>query len=261
MTKLWIFSDLHADLGAWIMPEVPEDVDILVAAGDIDGTATQSIRRLADMAQGRPTVFVPGNHEWYQTNAYFSVETERMRALEETAGTNVHMLMDEEVILDGIRFLGSTLWTDFALDGMPEISMRVASRSMNDYRFISPTDDGRMLQPCDTLEWHRRSRTFLEERLRRLHDRTVVVTHHVPHRKSIAERYADDVLNPAFCSDLSHLVEDGGAALWVHGHTHSSFDYMAGSTRVVCNPKGYGPRNAGGPLENGDFDPLMIVEA
>jgi len=27
--------------------------------------------------------------------------------------------------------------------------------------------------------------------------------------------------------------------LWTHGHTHEDFDYMVGSTRIVCNPRGY----------------------
>jgi hypothetical protein len=67
-------------------------------------------------------------------------------------------------------------------------------------------------------------------------------------------------LAPAFCSDLSELVEGSGAALWVHGHTHASCDYVAGQTRVVCNPKGYGPVKTGGEYENPEFDAGLIVE-
>jgi hypothetical protein len=67
-------------------------------------------------------------------------------------------------------------------------------------------------------------------------------------------------LTPAFCSDLSELVANSGAALWVHGHTHASCDYFAGQTRVVCNPKGYGPVRTGGEYENPDFDSGLVVE-
>jgi Icc-related predicted phosphoesterase len=88
----------------------------------------------------------------------------------------------------------------------------------------------------------------------------VVVTHHLPHPGSIHPRFADDALTPAFCSDLSELVESSGAVLWVHGHTHESCDYVAGETRVVCNPKGYGPIRHGGRYENMNFDPGLVVE-
>jgi Icc-related predicted phosphoesterase len=88
----------------------------------------------------------------------------------------------------------------------------------------------------------------------------VVVTHHLPHPGSIHPRFADDALTPAFCSDLSELVESSGAVLWVHGHTHESCDYVAGGTRVVCNPKGYGPIRQGGRYENMNFDPGLAIE-
>lgn len=261
MTRLWLFSDLHADIGAWTMPEIATDVDVIVAAGDIDGRACRSVERLAAMADGRPVVFVPGNHEWYATREPFGVDAETRRTRHLATASNVHMLMDEEVTLEGIRFLGATLRTDFALDGMPELSMQVARRSMNDYRLIRPFEGGPPLEPRDTIEWHRASRRFLEERLDVQHDGpTVVVTHHAPHRHSVAERYRDDALTPAFCSDLAPLVEGGGAALWVHGHTHTSFDYTAGSTRVLCNPKGYGPTRPGGMPENAAFDPALVID-
>lgn len=261
MPKLWIFSDLHADLGLWTMPPVPREVDVLVAAGDIDGRASRSVERLAEIAEGRPVVFVPGNHEWYAVRDRFGVDAETERARRFAEARNIHMLMDEDVEIMGVRFLGTTLWTDFALDGMPELSMRVASRSMNDYRFIHPSEGGPTLRPADTVAWHETSRKWLEERLGEDSGRpTVVVTYHVPHRRSIDPRYDGDALNPAFCSDLSALVERGGADLWVHGHTHTSFDYVAGGTRVLCNPKGYGPTARSGRVENLRFDPMLIVE-
>ena len=59
--------------------------------------------------------------------------------------------------------------------------------------------------------------------------------------------------NPCFASRLDGLIEASGPALWVHGHTHTSFDYRIAGTRVVCNPKGYG-------TENTAFDPGLVVE-
>ncbi|GJE04655.1 hypothetical protein [Methylobacterium isbiliense] len=83
--------------------------------------------------------------------------------------------------------------------------------------------------------------------------RTVVVTHHAPSRRSIHPSCAGDPLNPAFASDLDHLIKAARPALWVHGHVHSSFDYRISTTRVICNPKGYG-------AENLSFDPELVVD-
>ncbi|HEX7026241.1 MAG TPA: metallophosphoesterase, partial [Gammaproteobacteria bacterium] len=82
---------------------------------------------------------------------------------------------------------------------------------------------------------------------------TVVVTHHAPATGSIAEQYKANMLNPAFISEMDELVTHSGARCWIHGHTHSRFDYTLGDTRVLCNPRGY-------PNEVTRFDPGFVVE-
>jgi Icc-related predicted phosphoesterase len=84
----------------------------------------------------------------------------------------------------------------------------------------------------------------------------VVITHHAPSRKSIHPRFADSLMNACFVSDAEHLIERSGACLWIHGHTHDSFDYPVSGTRVVCNPRGYA-RN--GVNENRSFDRNLLV--
>ena len=56
---------------------------------------------------------------------------------------------------------------------------------------------------------------------------------------------------------MHHLIEERKPALWVHGHTHTSFNYTIGPTRVVCNPLGY---QTAGEL-NVNFDENLTVEA
>lgn len=259
--RLWILSDLHIEQSDWDLPDPPPNFDVLIAAGDIHDPASAGVKWLADRAN-KPIVYVPGNHEWYAHRSWFNVSDETASARELAVQAGIHLLMDEDVVIDGVRFLGSSLWTDYDLYGTPAASMAMAASSMNDHRFIYPEPEGGPLHPRQAREWNRASTAWLAEQLRpgAFDGRTVVVTHHVPHPRSIAPQYAGDSMNPAFCSDLSWLVEGSGAALWVHGHTHSSFDYEAGGTRVVCNPKGYGPLRPGGRAENGDFDPLKVIE-
>jgi Icc-related predicted phosphoesterase len=258
--RLWIFSDLHLELCPdWEFPAAA-DYDVIIAAGDIHSPATRGVRWLAHLAGGKPVIYVPGNHEWYSSRRQFNVREESQRAASLAVELGVHWLMDEEVEIDGVRFLGSTLWTDYALYGDAAGSMRIAQRGLNDHRYIFPDDDYTALSPATAQAWHMQSRNWLAEKLMISSPLpTVVVTHHLPHLQSIDPAYAGSPLNPAFCSDLSGLIDKSGPALWVHGHTHSSCDYRAGQTRVVCNPKGYGFNMDAKKNENPRFNPGFVV--
>ena len=85
--------------------------------------------------------------------------------------------------------------------------------------------------------------------------KTVVITHHAPSEKSVHPRYANNLLTPAFASDLEDLMEGDRVALWIHGHTHDVFDYEVYGTRVVCNPRGYLPYEA-----KNKFNPEWVIE-
>ena len=86
----------------------------------------------------------------------------------------------------------------------------------------------------------RRHSAWLESRLADVHaGPTVVITHHAPSRHSIHPRFADSLLNACFVSDAAHLLRADRVSLWIHGHTHDSFDHRVNGTRVVCNPRGY----------------------
>jgi predicted phosphodiesterase len=259
--RIWILSDLHIEQSRWDIPVPTPDYDVLIAAGDIHTPLSAGVRWLAERADGRPVIYVPGNHEWYAYQRRFTITDEAERGQELAGALGIHLLQDAEIIVDGVRFLGSSLWTDYEIYANPVAAMRHAQNWMNDHRVIFPREIGKPLKPEEALSWHKVSRVWLSEALRVPFDgTTVVVTHHLPHPDSIHPRYAGDPLTPAFCSDLSELVENSGAALWVHGHTHASCDYIAGQTRVVCNPKGYGPVSVGGQFENSDFDGGLVVE-
>ena len=259
--KIWMFSDLHLEGCDW-SPSVRPEFDVLVAAGDIHDPGHLAIPWLQEVSRGKPVIYVPGNHEWYAHKHAFTVEEETEKLVERSKDTNVNVLMDDNVVIGDVRFLGSTLWTDFAINGNAEGAMAYAAVGMNDHRVIYTKAIGNRMQPVESRSWHFASRAWLESELPRkgAWSRTVVVTHHLPHPKSIDPRYRGSPLNPAFASDLSGLVEGSGADLWIHGHTHSSVNYQAGSTRVVCNPKGYGPNGRWITHENTQFREDLVIE-
>jgi hypothetical protein len=141
------------------------------------------------------------------------------------------------------------LWTDFALRiDTPQgprtdtaRGMAAAQRAMADYRAIGWQGEHgvRRLQPEDTLQLHLQHRRWLQQRLDEPFDGpTVVLTHHGPHRGSLAARFAADWVSTAYLSELPASFFRV-PALWLHGHTHSSHDHRVGACRIVCNPRGY----------------------
>lgn len=259
--RLWILSDLHIEQSHWDLPDPKPEFDVIVAAGDIH-LASEGVQWLADRADGRPVIYVPGNHEWY--TSLLPKEADRARSL--ASELHVHFLMDAGATIGDVRFLGATLWTDYELMAPAPLSadgaMMEASRCLNDHRLIDIRPH-EQFHPVDALEFHKGSRAWLTKELEANPKgirKTVVVTHHLPDPRSLDPRFDGDALNPAFASRMTDIVESGGADLWIHGHTHSSCDYQAGSCRVICNPKGYGPRRPGGPIENSRFDPMLVIE-
>jgi len=253
--KLLVLSDLHNEFEPLEIDQAAlANVDVVVLAGDIhtkDRSVGWAKKLAADL--GKPAILVAGNHEFY--NEHFDETLVKMR---ETAhGSDVHVLENETLVLDGVRFLGCTLWTDFKLFGTEssmELSVRKTMNKMNDFRYIR-TAGYRRLHPNDTIRRHEQSRAWLISSLATPFDgKTVVVTHHAPSPRSIESKFSSDPLSPAFASDLEALMGPS-VDLWVHGHMHVSFDYEVNGTRVLCNPRGYSPKYL-----NPTFDPTLAIE-
>ena len=130
---------------------------------------------------------------------------------------------------------------------------------MRDFSRIRLHEDGsELFTPDHAAALFRRDAAWLESRLTQPHEGpTVVITHHAPSRRSIHPRFADSPMNACFVSDAEYLIRPQRAALWIHGHTHDSFDYEVNGTRVLCNARGYA--RAGVP-ENALFQPDLVVE-
>ncbi len=245
--RIRILSDLHLELRPFAPP--PAAADVVILAGDIDnGTAAIDWAR---RSFAEPVLFVPGNHEYYDGH-FQTVHAEFATAAGPTSGGNVRLLDCSEWHYGGVRFLGCTLWADYSLLPAHEraASMDRMRRYIPDYRIIGFEE--RILQPEDSVALCTQHRAWLAARLGEpFPGATVVITHFVPHRGSIAPRFEGNFANPVFIVPLDDLM--GRAALWVHGHTHGNFDYMVGGTRIVCNPRGY-------PDEATGFIPDLVVE-
>jgi Icc-related predicted phosphoesterase len=257
--RLWLFSDMHFEFehARPTLPEIPP-ADVCVCAGDLLNGVANSVEWLAaHVAPWMPVVFVPGNHEYYGDSIMEGLEWGRAAA---GRHPDVHLLDNDSIVIDGVRFLGATLWTDYALDGGTDQdiawAMANAEGRLNDHRQIAwrrlPAYEGFPASTARTL--HQRSRHWLKRQLQQsFAGPTVVVTHHAPHPLSVGSQFKGSALNPAFASDLGEVMELWRPQLWVHGHMHDSSDYRVRDTRVVANPKGYDG-------ENGRFDPALVVE-
>jgi hypothetical protein len=137
--------------------------------------------------------------------------------------------------------------------------MQEGQRFMRDFSQIREDDDsGAPFSPAGSAARFARHAAWLERRLAVPVDGpTVVITHHAPSPQSVHPRFAGSLLNACFVSDAERLIDGSRTRLWIHGHTHDSFDYAANGARVVCNPRGYA-RN--GVNENPRFDPDFVVE-
>jgi predicted phosphodiesterase len=245
--RIHILSDLHLEFAPFQPPEV--EADVIILAGDTH-VGVRGIEWARSAFLNTPVIYVAGNHEYYG-GAYPTV-LEKLRR--EAEGSNIHVMENDTLKVGNVTFLACTLWTDFFLMGNSELARYEAAQAMTDYRKIRMAPSYRRLSPRDTYLWCSRSQSWLREQFRyRGAGQLVIMTHHAPNSRSVPVEFAKDILSAAYASNLDELVSDSGAALWIHGHIHSAGDYHLGSTRVICNPRGYPDEPHTG------FDPHLIV--
>ncbi len=204
-------------------------------------------------------ILIMGNHEHYHGDY-----AETANIIHTLVGefSNIHFLDKEWRIINGVLFFGGTLWTNMNNED-PETMSQIAYM-MNDYRGVKNSNrtvsyrvpsldennpDGftfkertASFSPEDSVVDHKEFLTKLDEVLKLHSDLPVVVCgHHAPSKASTHPRYKTEVLmNGAYSTNLDDFILDRRQIkLWTHGHTHEDFDYMIGTTRIVCNPRGY----------------------
>ncbi|WP_327205763.1 metallophosphoesterase [Rhizobium beringeri] len=260
--RAWIISDIHhARMDVlWSNDLVVPKADVCICAGDITNSVVDSIAYVRRFIEPHmPVVLTLGNHDYYGSSIKFALE--RARRLIE--GTRIQLLENETWIFRDCRFVGATLWTDFAVsiggdEHIPpeerrSIAFGLVPSLMADFSCIYRSEVRRegengLITVREILERHIASRSYIDQELSKPFDgRTIVVTHHAPLIQSFNADFYGEITNAAFGSDLSDLIARRRPSVWIHGHIHKFRDYMADKTRVICNPRGYrGERGTSG---------------
>lgn len=201
-------------------------------------------------------IYVAGNHEFYHGKFYNGLDYLRSECGQYS---NIYFLENETKTIDGVVFVGATLWTD--MNRGDPITMHAIKDMINDYRTIrNDLRNYAKLSPTDTVIRHKKSLEYFRETVdQHPNDRCVVVGHHAPSHLSTDPRYESEfIMNGAYRSDLSDFILDRPQIkLWCHGHMHNASDYMIGGTRIVCNPRGY---QSPGYSEQTGWNPELIIE-
>jgi Icc-related predicted phosphoesterase len=264
-----LVSDLHLDISKGLtMP----GGDVLIIAGDAcearilvkEHHSTKPLPYTGgsfpcydffniECAKYKKVFYVMGNHEHYQGKFW-----KTYAALKEVLPANVTLLENQVEEYEGVVFVGATLWTD--MNKSDPLTLAMIASYMNDYKCITyhyPQYGAyHKMRPADTVKMHYESKRFIEETAKAKADKPIVVISHMaPSFKSVNEKYIHETMsNGAYCSDLSDLILDNpNIKVWVHGHVHDPCDYNVGDTRVLCNPRGYIPWEAGNGFEAGYY--------
>lgn len=250
MTRLWILSDLHLETIPHpdAFAPTPPDFDVLVCAGDVwRADPARGFCTLRRLAGEKPVVCVLGNHEHWN-----SVMGERPSAARKAAqACGVTLLQGNAVTLAGCRFVGTTLWTDYALAGD---TVALGDETGEAIRVETATGTAKLTIGA-TIAQHQVERARLTQ-LIDAHtgpEPLIVVTHHAPHPDCVRTEDDGTFFAGNGASDLSALLDTGRIDLWVHGHVHHSVDLsLSSGTRVICNP-------AGTRFGNLDFDDALVA--
>lgn len=244
--KVAYYSDLHLEFGRMDLPTV--EADVVILAGDINVKARVDwINDLANVYEH--VIYVLGNHCYWDGHIEHTIK--KLRA---TLYENVHLLQNEYIKINGVKFHGCTFWTDLNAHGNQPMSILDANQGMNDFRKIkkrSQYPSGEVneygkFRAEDSVYENSKSKAYLTNNVE---EGDVIITHHAPHQNSSHEYFKGSRLNPCYYSDMTAFMMHNKPSHWIHGHMHNSSDYMIDQTRVLCNPRGYDPFEL-----NPDFD-------
>lgn len=234
--KLKIFSDIHNEIRRsknkeeFIIPEHNTDHEtILVLAGDIDHL--KQTKKYAEKYSDRfkAVIFVAGNHEYYGQH----IKKDEHHGYSEKE--NVYFLNNSSIIIDDVRFIGGTLWSN--IDTSPSNYDSIKNTS-NDYKYIRYGNNYSRLKINDVLFENYKTKEFFKKELnKKFNGKTVVISHHSPTIKHANCRQNIPVDYTYFSTDLEDIINIPD--VWIHGHIHRFLDEIRNETRYIINAVGY----------------------
>lgn len=246
--SIQIVSDLHLEFLSCkpniIFHFIQPSASYLAMVGDIclfeNDVFLQGLFRYLSQCF-KKILYIPGNHEYYQKSKEKKTkECLLEKAKQLTIHTNVIIMDNETITLEGVKIIGTTLWSH-----VPRIHHSFIQNYSNDYRMIYTEDETNKIRPItvmDTNRWNKESIQFLTEELNKANEnkeQVLVLTHHAPifeHTSSL--EYKGSIGTLAFANQLQSLL---GSPLhtWVFGHTHWRCDFVHKQTRIISNAYGY----------------------
>ncbi len=238
--KVAYCSDLHLDnfkfFNGIVYPPLfnPKDdpAEVLIIAGDMGEYKylkhhKNYIKTLSKIY--KLVLIVEGNHEFYESDISDKPPFKYPK--------NVILLKNNSYEYKGILFYGGTLWADIM--SLPSLDQFNIKQMISDFSIIKDGDN-RMSPEKMTKLYNEFVENLYEAHLNLKKDQNmVVISHFAPSMKSVSPGFAGSSLNPYFCNEMDDLIEGLKVPFWIHGHTHSTHDYMIGETRILCNPRGY----------------------
>lgn len=244
--NIQVLSDLHVEfhkdagkafVTQYLRPPGAK-VDVLLVAGDLGNSAIvpEALQILTERYHDSLVIYVPGNHDYYGSTIHHG---NKVFADLENQHSNLVVLINRMVTYQGVHFLGATLWFP------KSVEYKKYRMYISDFKMIAdivPVAFKEHTAAMNFLKWH-------------LSSESVVVTHYVPTMKSVPQKYKNDPLTMFFVHDIEKMIRKRKPKLWVHGHVHTSSNYILGRTHMVCNPLGYVGREV-----NPEFIPNMLIE-
>jgi len=227
-----VLSDLHLEFDEY--QPLLDEADVVILAGDIY-VGDKGVKWVEKHMKNMPVIYVLGNHEYWKHAHPKLINDLQVR----TKNTNIHILENNVVAIEGVNFFGATMWTDYNINNNKQAAMLVCWQMLNDYKRIRTSPKFAKFSPKDNVRIHNESIVWLMNELdNHRGQKNVVITHHAPSAQSLLPEGETDILNAAYASNLDDVIKKYAPLLWVHGHTHKSNDYMIGETQIVSNARG-----------------------
>lgn len=211
--------------------DFPECGDVLILAGDITTSNFDDVvyfmNWLSNVSVNYDHIlYVPGNHEYYEGSINEDLVQKLQDFMKEVYKIeNVTILHNKGIEIDGVKFFGTTLWTD--INNKNPLDM-MNNNMLTDFKAIGG------LNTKMFVEKHYEDIAKLKDA-----EADVIITHHAPSFQSCKDYQGDHTLDPFYASNLDKIVGESGAKFWIHGHIHNTVNYHIGDTNVVTNPRGY----------------------